>query len=381
MKNTNMDKLDKILNRTIESIEKSKSEMYDIYENAQKEYKRLKKELNDLKKKIRSSMRLVESYEKQLAKSKFDLMQTNKNFDKSTEKDMKDIYDMTDQIMIDLAVERERERNLINQRDDLEVRVKALKEIVDKANNLINNVSVAMKLLTGDLKVLSHQIGDIKEKRNLGVKILLAQEEERRRVAREIHDGPAQFMSNLILKTEYCIKLLDSDLDKAKKELDKLKELIRNGIQELRGIIYDLRPMSIDDLGIVPTLERYISKIMEENNIIIKFSSCGNYSDLSSVIKLTIYRLTQEALNNILKHSNATEAKIKLSFLQDSIELLVSDNGEGFDISNLEKQKHEGEECGFGICSMRERTELLDGKFVIQSEPKKGTRFYFKIPY
>ncbi len=379
MKYNEMDKLDQILNRTIESIEKSKTEMYEIYEKSYREYLSLKNELSELKKKIRLSTRLIEGYEKQLARSKVNLMEVSKNFDQSTEEKIKEVYDETDQLRIDLAVEKEREKSLINKRNELEVRIKALKEIVNKANNLINNVSVAMKFLTGDLKNLSSQIGDIKEKRNIGIKILIAQEEERRRIAREIHDGPAQYMSNLVLKAEYCIKLLDNNLDEAKMELGKLKELLRSGIQELRGIIYDLRPMSLDDLGLVPTIERYISKVMEEKDIVIKLSASGSKQNISNVIKLTIYRLAQEAISNIIKHSNATEAKIKLTFLQNYIELIVSDNGEGFDISELKKQRIDGE-SGFGLCSMKERTELLDGKFVIQSKPKKGTRYYFRIP-
>lgn len=375
----NMDKLDKILKRTIDNIEQSKSEMYDIYENAQKEYHKLKNEIDKLKIEINHSIQLVEKYEKELIKSKFDLMEISKSFNEFSQVEMEIIYNKTDQIRIDLAVEREKEQALINRRNDLEIRLKVLKEIVNKAKNLINNVAVAMKFLTGDLKNISNKIDDLQEKRSLGVKILLAQEEERRRVAREIHDGPAQSMSNLVLKTEYCIKLLDNDLNKTKIELVKLKEIIRNSIQELRRIIYDLRPMSLDDLGIVPTLERYISKIMDENNILIKYTSFGNSRFLSSILTLTLFRLTQEAINNILKHSNATEAHVKLTFLQEYIELIISDNGEGFDMSELHKGV-EKDESGFGISSMRERTELLDGEFIIRSEPKKGTRFYFRIP-
>lgn len=379
MPQVNMDQLDKILRRTIDNIEQSKNEIYDIAEHAQQEYHKLEKELTELKEQIISTIELVDSFEKSLKKSKLELMQINKNFDKYSQEEMKAIYSKADQLRIDLAVEKEREQMLIQRRNDLEIRLKHSAKTVEKAESLINHVAVAMNFLTGDLKNISNQIEDLQEKKTLGIKILKAQEKERQRVAREIHDGPAQSMSNVVLKSEYCIKVLDRDIEKARQELVNLKEMVRISIQDVRRIIYDLRPMSLDDLGIIPTLERHISKIVDNNHLIIKFTTSGNPCVLPSIVSLTIFRLAQEALNNILKHSNATEANVKLSFLEDNIELFISDNGEGFDISEVHKKiKDDG--SGFGLSSMKERTQLLDGEFVIRSEPNQGTRYYIRIP-
>ncbi|HAA38204.1 MAG TPA: hypothetical protein DCE00_04970 [Firmicutes bacterium] len=137
--------------------------------------------------------------------------------------------------------------------------------------------------------------------------------------------------------------------------------------------------MSLDDLGIIPTLERYISKINEEHDIMIKFITKGTPCFLPSIISLTLFRLAQEALNNILKHAHATEATVKLSFLEEYIELFISDNGRGFDVEEVHK-KIRDDGSGFGLSSMKERTELLDGEFSIRSEPNQGTRYYIRIP-
>lgn len=379
MSNLNMDMLDKILKRTIDSIEQSKNEIYDIAEHAQQEYQQLQQEFENLKVQISNTMDLVETFEKALRKSRTELMQVSKNFDKYSQEEMKEIYAKTDQLRINLAVEKEREQMLIQKRNELEVRLKRSAKTVEKAENLINHVAIAMNFLTGDLKDISNQIEDLQEKKSLGVKILRAQESERQRVAREIHDGPAQSMSNVVLKSELCIKLLDRDIDKARQELVNLKEMVRTSIQDVRRIIYDLRPMSLDDLGIVPTLERYISKINEEHDIVIKFITNGTPCVLPSIISLTLFRLAQEALNNILKHAHATEATVKISFLEENIELFISDNGIGFDVNEVHK-KIRDDGSGFGLSSMKERIQLLDGEFAIRSELNRGTRYYIRIP-
>lgn len=374
-----MDQLDKILRKTIDSIEQSKNEIYDIAEHAQEEYHKLEKELSELKAQISSTIDLVENYEKSLKKSKLQLMQINQNFEKYSQEEMKEVYKRTDRLRIDLAVEKEREQMLIQRRNDLEVRLKSSAKTAEKAENLINHVAVAMDFLTGDLKNISNQIEDLEEKKSLGIKILKAQENERQRVARDIHDGPAQSMSNVVLKAEFCIKLLDRDIEKVRSELIKLREMVRISIQDVRRIIYDLRPMSLDDLGVILTLERYISKVSDESGLLINFITVGTPFTLPSVVSLTIFRLTQEALNNVLKHANATEVNVKLSFLQDYLELFISDNGDGFSLTEVQARiKDDG--SGFGLSSMKERAQLLEGEFVIRSEPNVGTRCYIRIP-
>jgi len=135
------------------------------------------------------------------------------------------------------------------------MRLKEAYKTVEKADNLISQIGISLSYLTGDLENVSLQIEDMKQKRLLGIRIIKAQEEERQRVAREIHDGPAQSMSNIVLKAEICERLVDSDPEKAKDELRTLKSVVRDTLRDVRKIIYDLRPMSLDDLGLIPTLQ------------------------------------------------------------------------------------------------------------------------------
>jgi two-component system sensor histidine kinase DegS len=137
--------------------------------------------------------------------------------------------------------------------------------------------------------------------------------------------------------------------------------------------------MSLDDLGLVPTLQRYTSTFQEENEIYVQFKSRGGFSDIRPVISLTVFRIVQEALNNIRKHANANSVMVNIEFMEDKLRLSINDDGVGFDVENI-KARHEDIEGGFGLFSMKERVELLDGKFNISSRSGFGTRLSIMIP-
>ncbi len=382
MESTKIDiiKLDKIIKKTIEAINSSRSEIYDIAENARKECKRLDEELKQLKDQVQSIIVEVEALEAGLKASKRKLAIINQNFAKHTQEELKQAYDEADYYRVELAVKREMEKNLIKRRNELEVRIKDAYITITKADNLINQVGVALGYLTGDLQNISSQLEDLRQKQLLGIKIIKAQEEERRRVAREIHDGPAQLMSNVVLKAELCERMIEVDLDKAKKELAELKQFIRDSLQDVRKIIYNLRPMSLDDLGLVPTLKKYFENFQEETGITVSFQTRGIVNGLKSVISLTLFRLVQESLNNVKKHSKAGNVFINFEVVKSFLRLYIFDDGIGFDTEKL-KEKSDDISSGFGFVSMRERIELLDGEIDIKSEPGKGTRISIKIPF
>ncbi|NMA34445.1 MAG: sensor histidine kinase [Clostridiaceae bacterium] len=372
--------LDKIIKRTIRAINESKSEIYEISEISRRECKRLEDELADLKEQVKQLICEIEVLEVALKESKRRLMLINKNFAIHTEEELKEAYEKADNLRIELAVKREMERFLIKRRNELEIRIKDALKTVQKADKLITQVGVALGYLTGDLQEVSLQLEGLQHKQLLGLKIIKAQEEERQRVARDIHDGPAQMMSNVVLKAEICERLIDTDPKKARKELQNLKKIMRDSLQDVRKIIYNLRPMSLDDLGLVPTLQRYVLTFQEESGISVSFITKGTQSELKSVISLTVFRIVQEALNNVAKHARARNVIMQLEFLDDSLKLYVYDDGVGFDTEIL-NERNEDISSGFGLVSMRERVELLGGDMRLSSEPGKGTRLNIIIPF
>ncbi len=372
-------KLDKILKKAIEAITLSKNEIYDIAEGAKKECKRLEEELNMLKVNVRELIESVIFIESELKERKRKLLLVSKNHEKYSEEELKQAYEKADNLRIELAVKREQEQHLIRRRNDIEVRIKESLKTVQKADSLISHVGVALGCLTGDLQQLSVQLDDMNQRQLLGLRIIKAQEEERQRVARDMHDGPAQSMSNVVLKAEICERLIDVDIIRAKIELQNLKKIVRESLHDVRKIIYNLRPMSLDDLGLVPTLQRYIATFGEDTGIAASLKTIGVYDDIKPVISLTVFRIVQEALSNIRKHSKAQNVAVNLEFMDDELKLYIYDDGDGFNVDEI-KIRTEDVNSGFGLLSMKERIDLLSGEFKIASEIGKGTRLNVVIP-
>ncbi len=372
-------KLDEIIKRTIDAIDVSKNEIYDIAESARRECKRLEEELQYIKNQIGELVNTVDNLEKELKESKKKLAHVNKYFDRYSQEELKEAYEKADNLRIELAVKREQEQHLIKRRNDLEVRLKEATKIVEKAENLISHIGVALEYLSGNLKEMSIQIEDIRQRQLFGLRIIKAQEEERQRVARDIHDGPAQSMSNVVIKAEICERLIDIDVDRAREELKNLKKIVRYSLQDIRKIIYKLRPMSLDDLGLLPTLQKFLLTFQEESGINTSFKAKGTCCNIKSEISLTIFRIVQEAISNVKKHANAKNVVVNLEFLENQIRLYIYDDGQGFRIEDLKKSEKDINK-GFGLYSMKERVELLSGEFLINSEPGKGTRLDITIP-
>ncbi|HHW48014.1 MAG TPA: sensor histidine kinase [Clostridiaceae bacterium] len=372
-------RLDNIIKRTVEVMNNSKAEICDIVESARNECRRLEEELRQLKEEIKEVIETVEVLEAELKESKRRLYIVNKYYGKHTQEELKKAYEKADNLRVELAVKREQEQYLIKRRNDLEVRLKEAQRTVKKAENLLHNVGAALGYLTGDLKEVSLQLENLQQRQDIGFRIIRAQEEERQRVARDIHDGPAQTMSNLVLKAELCERLIDVDANKARQELQNLKRVVRECLQDVRRIIYDLRPMSLNDLGLVPTLQRYVLTFQEETGIEVSFKTKGVYDDIRPAISLTVFRVVQEAINNIKKHAEAQNVVINLEFLDKELRLYIYDDGKGFRVEEL-KDRNKNINSGFGLVSIRERIGLLNGEFQISSEEGKGTRLNILIP-
>ncbi|MFP4660571.1 MAG: sensor histidine kinase [Halanaerobiales bacterium] len=365
--------LEEVLMKTVNVLEESKKDIFTIGETARKEYDNIRIELDLIKEDINEVIDEVDTLEKKNRQARLRLMEVSRDFYNYTEKDIKAAYREAEESSIEIAVLREKEDQLRSRRQELENRLINLENTVIKAENLVSRVSIIRDFLKGELTNLSDEFDDLRQKHNLAIKIIQTQEEERRRLAREIHDGPAQSIANLVFRVELTEKLIDKDIQKAKNELEELKRLIRLSMQDVRKIIYNLRPMSLDDLGLIPTLKRYISKFTRETGIMIEFEVLGSQHRLSNTYEVTIFRLIQEALNNIFKHAMASNGKVRLEYGEDSINLLISDDGIGFKCSDIDEDK-------YGLISMEERCSLLGGNINIKSTHNKGTIIKILLP-
>lgn len=206
--------------------------------------------------------------------------------------------------------------------------------------------------------------------------VIKALEEERRRIARDIHDGPAQLLAGLVLRVEICQRLLHMDSDRAGTELEDLKERLRESLGEVRGIIFDLRPLALDELGLAGALRAYLNGLDGRAGLAVMLSVEGEERRLPPALEVTIYRVVQEAVNNARKHAHASRVTVRLAFRAERVEAVVEDDGVGFDVEVATRRGGDH----FGLAGMRERVELMDGTLQIASQPGRGTRLSFCFP-
>ncbi len=205
--------------------------------------------------------------------------------------------------------------------------------------------------------------------------LIEAQEEERRRLARDIHDGPAQLLANVVFRIDVAQTLLDGDADRARAELEQLKQLVRHSLQDVRKIIFDLRPLALDDLGLVPALRSYVSGLQEKAGLRVDIRVEGEPRRLPSVHEVALFRLVQEALHNVRKHAGTDAASVEVEFAEDEVRVTVADHGRGFDPAAAG-----GAVERLGLRSMRERAELFGGSLDLRSTPGRGTVLTAHVP-
>ena len=214
--------------------------------------------------------------------------------------------------------------------------------------------------------------------RNASRQVFQIIEEERMRIARDMHDGPAQSMSNLVLQAEILERLVHKP-EAILGELQDFKNSVRNALDETRQLIFDLRPMTLDDLGLVPTLRKYIKEFGDKHGMNIRFNVVGEERRLPGNIEGTLFRIIQEALTNIQKHARAASAEVMLNLSRERVLTIVRDDGQGFDVPKIEANLSRNR--NLGLISMRERAELERGLLELRSHPGKGTeiRVEFKL--
>lgn len=204
-----------------------------------------------------------------------------------------------------------------------------------------------------------------------------AREDERRRLAREIHDGPAQVLSNAIFSVHTTEQIAKRAPGQVVEELAQLRELLKDGVAEIRRFMFDLRPSMLQDLGLGPTLARYVDDYSRFFAKRVALTTQESLPPLTPDQELTIFRIVQEALQNVHKHAGAgAEATVDLRVEGANLFLTITDNGRGFDPSAVMPRTT----GGAGLPGMRERASLVNGDVHLESEVGKGTRITLRMP-
>lgn len=208
--------------------------------------------------------------------------------------------------------------------------------------------------------------------------MLGAQEDERKRLSRDIHDVLAQTLATCHYRAETCALILDRDPDAARNDMVEVAALISSTLDQVRDIIFDLRPSALDRGGLADAIEAYIDRMVGIGQAVqFSVSEEADTSDVDDAIKTALYRIAQEAVSNVLHHSGAGHARVRVDRRRDFIELTISDAGDGFDTEKAALAEADGH---IGLASMRERCELLGGSFEVDSKPGRGTQVRARVP-
>lgn len=204
--------------------------------------------------------------------------------------------------------------------------------------------------------------------------VTLAQEEERRRISRELHDGLGPSLAAIANRLRACQQLVRADPQQAERELGEAARSLKGYVQDIRHLIYDLRPLALDQLGLAGALQQLLERFSKATGI-QAYSGVTGVSSLDPVTEVTVFRVVQECLSNVQQHAGAVQVEVAVRAVEDGVEVSVRDNGLGFDASSPTRFG-----VGVGLVSMRERAELVGGRLAVDSAPGKGCRVTLFVP-
>jgi two-component system, NarL family, sensor histidine kinase DegS len=347
----------------------ARQKLEELHAAANADLDRARRELAEIETLLRQTGTEVEKLAQREMTVSNRLRDLEVNVDKYSKADIKNFYTSAQEVQMRLQMMRSQLEQLQFRQQSMKARQSQLFEIV-----------TALEPLLGAAPAPSGGGGrPLDNGEDVIANIIQAQEKERLRISLQLHDGPAQSMSNLVLRAEICQRLLDRDLDQARAELGGLKTAINTTLQDTRRFIFDLRPMILDDLGLVPTLRRYVQQFSEKNSLEVNLMVQSIDGRLPAHYEVAIFRFIQEALNNVTKHANATQARVLLEASGGSIHVSVEDDGSGFHISEV--LSDQSGRRNMGIATLRQQAEtLLRGEFGIESAVGRGTRVAAVVP-
>lgn len=334
-------------------------------EEADKDYQQTQRDLKEIDILIKQSAAEVERLAQRNAQVTNYVKQLQTNFETLPREDIKEAYEALGDVQQRLFTMRGQLEKLQSDQRNLERLSEFQRRFIDLSDEF------------GGLSLASRSAGmKYSGDRSSVIRVIQTEELSRQSLVRRMHDGPASSLSNFILQAEICQRFFDVNPDRARAELNALKSVAASTFNDVKDFIFDLRPMMLDDLGVVPTLRRYVESFQEKNGISVPITVTGVERRLESHIEVTIFRGVQELLTNALSHAQATQIQVTLDLAQEHVQAIVEDNGSGFNVDDALNN----DSGTIGLASLRERIEMLGGEMNIQSSMGRGTRIQFTIP-
>ncbi len=243
-----------------------------------------------------------------------------------------------------------------------------LGELADSINETAEDLSKLQEAILAEERVRAMQ--------ERFTHVTLAQEEERRRISRELHDGLGPSLASIGNNLRTCQYIIRTDPERCEAQLGEIANGLKGHIQDIRELIYDLRPMALDQLGFTGAIKQQVERFSQQTGIQVSFDMAGDVA-LATLTEVTVFRVVQECLTNIQKHAMANQVNVSLQVVDAGVELRIKDDGRGFD---RRKANSGTVESGHGLVNMQERAELLGGAFSVQTSPGSGCQVIMYIP-
>lgn len=329
----------------------------------------IKRQLEEIKAQIAETQQIVDREQQRNSDLATELQNIQNNLDTIPREDIRDKYNEALDARFRLAT----------MRGQLE-KFEAHYELLQSEQKLLSQI---LSELQGGYKIEDvEDAGDIGGKAMVNiVRIVQAQEEERQRLARQMHDGPAQSLTNFILQAEICERLFDRNPERAGEELSNLKTAASVTFQKVRDFIFDLRPMMLDDLGVVPTVRRYVDSFKEKNDIETELEIIGDERRLESHREVMLFRSVQELMGHARDYATASKLNVRIDLTSNPIKIAVQDDGRGFDAEAVfsEEETHQDARSQ-GLITLKEKYDLVNGTMSVVSSEAEGTQVRLELP-
>lgn len=340
-------------------------------------------ELKEIQESISNHLKEMEQLDIECSEARENLIkisvQTNKtkDFDISYEF----FYKQTEKL-IALKKRRDKEfKKLFDRRDSLEKELLQCKEWTKETEHIMSTLNVSLRYLKNDVPGINSEI--IKKEDSV-VELLTRQEANLKKISRDIHDGPTQTIIFILMEIQSLKNKHLGNIDASRAKIEDIEVHIRSALSEMREIIYTLTPMSLEDLGLIPTLQNYIKTYIKPKGLLVTLNlledlspslvsppdPCSLYIN-DKYVKTNLFRIIQECLSNVIKHANATQVSIAIQEKNQVIRLAIKDNGKGFDTKEFfSRNTLLTQNVHYGLCTIKERVSSMNGNYNIQSSDK-----------
>lgn len=371
--------LENIVKRTLRELENGRAQIFEFAEAARKECVRTERVLQGIQLEIQKVIDDIEKLTMRFDRSREKLYEVNKNFAAYNEAEKAKIYEEASKVREDLATKAEKKRVLKIRYDELEQALLKFTDIAEKAELIVSQLSAALNYLSDDMSDIGDQIETLQARELVGQQIIKSKELERKKMAGLLHDGPVQDLANLAIQLEICEKLYEAGQhNEAIEMFVELKGIVQVSLGDLRRTIYDLNPMTLDDLGLFVTVKNYLLNLTNRTGTKTKFNLLGKEVRLDSSLEMTLFRTIQELVQNSFKHAKASVIRVVVEYSPNFVLIEVKDDGVGFELAKVNQKIRSGNH--YGILSIQSRLNLFNGTLSIKSKPGEGTKVLAKIP-